>query len=290
MQIIFNIFLSAAIYILVGIGFSLIYKTAAFIHFAHGVVFTAGAYFAFALKVWLGLPTVLAFLGAIVLTAILGCLIDLNIYRPLRQKGASSLVFLLASLGLYIVLQNLISIIFGDATRSLALFPVAAGVQLFGARLTLTQLWIMVISPILVGAITLLLKHTKLGLSIRAVANDPELASISGIDSDRILLWTFAIGSALAGVAGILVALDLDMTPTMGMNALMMAAVAVIIGGVGSISGLILGALLLSSAQNLVTLLGGGQWQDAIAFALLILFLLVRPQGFLGKLIKGATV
>jgi branched-chain amino acid transport system permease protein len=290
MQIVFNILLSASIYILIGIGFSLIYKTAGFIHFAHGAVFTAGAYFAFLFKVWLGFPVPLAFLSTIACTTLLGCAIELTLYRPLRQRKAPSQVFLLTSLGLYIVLQNLIAIIFGDATRSLDLIAVQAGISIFNARLTPVQLAIITLSPTLVLIFTLLLQRTKVGLTIRAVANNPELANITGIDSNQVILNTFALGSALAGIAGILVSLDLDMTPTMGMNALMMAAVAVIIGGVGSISGVVLGALFLSLTQNLATLLIGGQWQDAIAFALLTLFLLFRPQGFFGKPIRRATI
>ena len=125
---------------------------------------------------------------------------------------------------------------------------------------------------------------------MRAVANDSELARVAGIESDKIILLTFALGSALAGIAGILVALDVDMTPTMGMNALMMGVVAVIIGGVGSIPGIALGALLLGMAQHLGVWFISSQWQDAIAFVILLLFLLFRPQGFLGKKVKTATL
>jgi branched-chain amino acid transport system permease protein len=290
MQIVFNILLSASIYSLTGIGFSLIYKTAGFINFAHGALFTAGAYSAFLFKVWLGLPVPLALLCAIVCTTILGCILELTIYRTLRRNHAPSQVFLLASLGLYIVLQNTISMIFGDSTRSLDLTTVQAGISILNARITPVQIWIGTIGPTLTLLFTILLQRTKLGLTIRAVANNPELANIAGIDSEKVILNTFALGSALAAVAGILVALDLDMTPTMGMNALMMAAVAVIIGGVGSIPGVVLGSILLSLTQNLGTILVGGQWQDAIAFALLTVFLLFRPQGFLGKPIRRATI
>jgi len=125
---------------------------------------------------------------------------------------------------------------------------------------------------------------------MRAVANNPELARISGIESDRVILSTFALGSALAGIAGILVALDVDMTPTMGMNALMMGMVAVIIGGVGSIPGIALGSLLLGIAQHLGAWFISSQWQAAIAFVVLLIFLLFRPQGFLGKKIKKVSI
>jgi branched-chain amino acid transport system permease protein len=125
---------------------------------------------------------------------------------------------------------------------------------------------------------------------MRAVANDSELASLSGIDSDRVILWAFAIGSALAGVAGILIALDVDMTPTMGMDALMIGVVAVIIGGANSIPGIALGALLLGLAQQFGVWYISSQWQDAIAFVILLVFLLFRPQGFMGRKVKKASV
>jgi branched-subunit amino acid ABC-type transport system permease component len=164
------------------------------------------------------------------------------------------------------------------------------GLPVLGARITPIQIVIIATSVMLVFLVAFWLKKSKIGKAMRAVANDPELASISGINSNKVILWTFAIGSALAGVAGILVALDVDMTPTMGMNALMMGVVAVIIGGVGSIPGVALGALLLGLAQHLGVWKISSQWQDAIAFIILFGFLLVRPQGFLGRKVKKVEV
>jgi branched-chain amino acid transport system permease protein len=123
----------------------------------------------------------------------------------------------------------------------------------------------------------------KTGKAMRAVASDSGLSKLSGIKSDRIILISFAIGSALAGIAGILVALDVDMTPTMGMNMLLMGVVAMIIGGAGSIWGIVLGSLLLATAQNLAVWYISSQWMDAVAFAILLLFLLFKPEGFAGK-------
>ena len=125
---------------------------------------------------------------------------------------------------------------------------------------------------------------------MRAVANNAQLSDISGLNSDRVIFWTFAIGSGLAGIAGILISFDVDMTPTMGMNALLMGVVAVIIGGVGSVPGVVLGALLLALAQHIGLWYLSSQWQDAIAFVILLIFLLFRPQGFLGRKIKKAEV
>ena len=151
---------------------------------------------------------------------------------------------------------------------------VKEGINILGARITPIQITIIAVSLLLVAFCFFLLKYTKIGQTMRAVANNPELASISGIDSDRVILSAFALGSALAGIAGILVALDVDMTPTMGMRALLMGVVAVIIGGVGSIPGVALGALLLGMAQHLGVWKISSQWQDAIAFIILVLFLL----------------
>lgn len=290
MQYLLNTLPVAGMYALVGLGFALAFRVGGFFHFAHGVVFTAGAYFAFLFNVWLGFPLFISIFSAILCSTVLGSLMEFFPYRPLRRKGASPLVLLLASLGIYVVFQNMISIIFGDDTKSIRSGPVKEGLSMFGARITPIQVLTILISVVLIVVVAILLKKTKIGKAMRAVASDPEQANICGLNSDKIVLVAFALGSALAGVAGILVALDVDMTPTMGMNALMMGIVAVIIGGVDSIIGIVLGALLLGLAQNVVVWYIGSQWQDAIAFAILFVFLLIKPEGFLGKKIRRVTV
>jgi branched-chain amino acid transport system permease protein len=289
-QLLLNALLAGSIYILIAVSFSLIYQTTRFFHFAHAVVFTSGAYFTYLFYKLLGLPIFLAIPIAVGLSSLLGCGMEIGIYRNLRKKNASPMVLLLASLGLYIVLQNLISMMFGDDTKSIRSGVVKEGLDVLGARITPIQIVIMITSIFLVIVVAVWLKKSKMGKAMRAVADDAELALISGIDSDRVILWTFGIGSALAGVAGILVALDVDMTPTMGMNALMMGVVAVIIGGVGSIPGVALGALLLGLAQHLGVWKISSQWQDAIAFVILFVFLLIRPQGFLGRKVKKVSI
>lgn len=212
------------------------------------------------------------------------------VYKPLRKKDSTKLILLLASLGIYIVLQNVISMVFGDDTKSIRTWPVVEGLNIFGARITPVQIVIVVSSLLLVVMVAGYLMLGKTGKAMRAVANDAELANISGINSDRVILISFALGSALAGAAGILVSLDVDMTPTMGMNALMMGVVAMIVGGVGSIRGIILGSLLLALAQNFGVWYISSQWQDAIAFAILLIFLLFKPEGFFGKKLRKVHV
>lgn len=289
-QLILNGIIAGSVYTLVAVGFALIYRTVRFFHFAHGVIFTAGAYFTYLLKAWLDWPVIVAAPVSIGLCAMLGVFIETSIYRPLRHKGSSSLILLLASLGIYIVLQNIISMAFGDDTKTIRSGIVKEGINILGARITPVQITIIIVSLLLLVSCFIFLKYMKIGHSMRAVANDSELARVAGIESDKVILMTFALGSALAGIAGILVALDVDMTPTMGMNALMMGVVALIIGGVGSIPGIALGALLLGMAQQFGVWKIGTQWQDAIAFVVLLIFLLFRPQGFLGKKIKKVSI
>ena len=290
MQISVNILTAASTIFLMALGFSLIYTVTRFFHFAHAILFTAGAYFVLVFNVWMGLPLVVAVFLAIVATALGGCLLELSIYRPLRRRDSSPLVLLLASLGTYIALQNVISLIFGDDTKTLRSEVVREGLNILGARITPIQLVTVLASVGLMVLVLLLLKKTELGKAMRAVASDAELACVSGIESQRIILWTFAIGSALAGVAGILVALDVDMTPTMGMMPLMLGIVALYIGGVGSLPGIAIGALLLATAQQVAVWYIGSAWQDPVAFLLLLLFLLFRPVGIFGRPVATASV
>ena len=249
-QVIFNIFFVSSIYSVIALSFMKLYQLTRFFHFAHAVVYTSGAYFTFLFSQLFGFPLYISIPLAVVSACLLGCMMELLVYKPLRKRDSTKLILLLASLGIYIVLQNVISMVFGDDTKSIRTWPVVVGLNIFGARITPVQIVIVVSSLLLVVMVAGYLMLGKTGKAMRAVANDAELANISGINSNKIILISFAIGSALAGAAGILVSLDVDMTPTMGMNALMMGVVAMIVGGVGSIRGIILGSLLLALAQN----------------------------------------
>jgi len=290
MQVMLNAIVSASVILMVGVGFALVFRTARFFHFAHGIFFTIGAYLAFLFKAILGLPLALSALLAAGGAACLGALVELAVYRPLRTKRASPLVLLLASLGVYVVLQNAVSLAFGDDTKSIRSGTVSEGFEVLGARITPIQATTVCASVVLVGVLVCLMRGTRFGKAMRAVADDPELARISGIASDRVLLLTVAAASALAGVAGVLVALDVDMTPTMGMNALMLSVVAVVVGGGRTITGVMLGAILLGFAQHLAAWTLGARWQEATALLVLLAFLLVKPHGFLGATAAKASV
>jgi branched-chain amino acid transport system permease protein len=289
-QLLVNSLISGCVYILIAVSFFLVFHEVRFFHFTHAFIFTFGAYNMYFFNEYLNLTLFFSIPISILLATLIGCTSETIIYKKLRNKSASYLILLLSSLGIYIFLQNLISMLFGDDTKSIRSGIVREGIPIFGARITPIQIIIIITSIILVITTAIWMKKSKMGKAMRAVANDSELALVSGVDSNLVILLTFAIGSAMAGLAGILFALDVDMTPTMGMNVLMMGIVAMIIGGINNIYGVAMGALLLGFAQHFVVWEISSQWKDAIAFVILFLFLLFRPQGFLGRKIKKVEI
>jgi branched-subunit amino acid ABC-type transport system permease component len=215
---------------------------------------------------------------------------EIALYKPLRKRNASPMILMIASLGLYTVLQNVISMIWGDDTKSVRTGEIKVGHEFFGAYITDIQIITIAVCIVLFAVCALLMKYSRIGRNIRAVASNPELSNVVGIHSDRVILWAFGIGSALAAVAGILIAFDTDMKPTMGFNWLLYGVVAMIIGGVGSNWGLVGGALLLATAQHLAAYYIGSQWMDAVAYIILILFLIAKPLGFSGKRLKKIEI
>ncbi|MDI6760307.1 MAG: branched-chain amino acid ABC transporter permease, partial [Candidatus Brocadiaceae bacterium] len=212
----------------------------------------------------------------------LGIGIDRAVYAPLRHKGAPNLVFLVVSFGVFIFIQNTIQLIYGAQILSLRTGSVKEGHHLLGAVITDIQILILIATAILTVALWSVVKFTKLGKAIRAVADDPVAASLVGINPERIILYAFAIGSALAGMAGMLVALETNLEPTMGLSAILKGIIACIIGGIGSIPGAVAGAFFLGIVENLGIWKIQAGWKDCIAFGILIIFLLVRPGGILG--------
>ncbi|MBM4056042.1 MAG: branched-chain amino acid ABC transporter permease [Planctomycetes bacterium] len=290
MQLILNILVSFSLLLIVSLSFQQLYQVVKFFHIAHAVIITFGAYFTYLFLVrfswYLGIAIPLATVCAVIISV----LIELLIYKPLRKQNTSSWKMLIASLGLYVILQNLISLIWGDDTKSIRTWPVKVGHNILGAYITDVQIITITASITLFIGVLLFLHYTLLGKQIRAVSSNAELSNIFGISSDRVILWSFIIGSALAAIAGILIALDTDMTPTMGFHVLLYAVVAMIIGGVGSYKGLIGGALLLATAQHLAAYYIDSKWMDATAFIILIVFLVWKPLGFSGKRLKKVEI
>jgi branched-chain amino acid transport system permease protein len=281
-QLLVNGLIAGSIYALVAIGFTVIYRTVKFFHFAHGVVYTAGAYLAYTLSISLSINPVLSFLSASILAGIIGIGIDRLIYFHLRRQKAPDLVSLIASFGIFIFLQSLIQLIYGAQIRTLRTGPIKEGHQIFGAIITDTQILILVVSCVMVVILWLFIQRTRLGKAMRAVSDDPIAASIVGIYPERIIFASFLIGSVLAGAAGILISLETNIEPTMGLSAILKGIIASIIGGIGSIPGAVLGGFFLGIAENVGIYKIQAGWKDGIAFALLIIFLLFKPGGIMG--------
>ncbi len=289
-QLILNGIIAGSIYALIAIGFTVIYRTVKFFHFAHGVVYTAGAYFAYTLIISLHLNFALSFFLSIVLAAILGIAIDRFVYYPLRQQNASNLIFLLASFGVVIFIQNLIQLIYGAQILTIRTGPIKEGHHFIGAVITDIQILIVAVSVVLMILLWIFIQSTKLGKAMRAVSDDPVAANVVGINPERIILTSFAIGSALAGSAGILISFETNIEPTMGFSALLKGIIASIIGGIGSIPGAVLGGFFLGLAENIGIWKISAGWKDCIAFAILIIFLLLRPRGILGNKTEKKTI
>ncbi len=217
-------------------------------------------------------------------------LVNRFIYKPLHKKNVKSWQMLIASLGVYVVLQNVISIVWGDNTLSFRTWPVKEGHQFLGAYITDVQIITILACSVLVGLSWLFLERTSTGQKIKAVSSNPELASILGISKDKAIIWSFVIGSGLAACTGILIAADTDMTPTMGFNWLLYGVVAMIIGGMGKLRYLILGSLLLATAQHLAAYYLDSKWMNATAYIILIIFLYFKPYGFSGKPLKKTEI
>lgn len=282
-QALANGFAAGSSFALVAIGFALIYWAAGFFHFAHGAIITVGAYAAYTFVTLLGWSPILGVPLAISVAMLVGAGIEICAYRPLRRSGASSSILLLASLGLFVAVQNVLSVLFGDVTLTLRAGPAGEAFQILGARVTWVQLDTAVIATALALLVWVGVRFTRAGCMIRAVATDSDLARAVGIPTDLTFVAVLAVGSMLAGAAGILIAYDTGLTPMMGFNALLMGFVAAIVGGVQSIIGVFLAGLLVGGLRHLGVWKLPTQWQDAIVFAVLILFLLLRPQGIFGR-------
>jgi len=283
-QFITNGICSGALYAIVALGFGLIYNTTNVFHFAHGAVYTVSAYLTFLFLIILKIPPLISILLALILTTLFGVLIQLTVYQPLEDKKSSPPTFLMSSFGVYLFTINLIALIFGNEVKI-----INSGIEKtfsFG-DIILTRIQIIsLITFIIITILYFLFKRLKIGKLITAYSNNPDLVEVLGWNGKKIKITVYALGSLLAGVSSILSALDIGMDPYVGMHALLISAVAVIIGGVKIFEGAIVGGLTLGILQSLVIWQISAKWSDAFTFIILIIFLLFKPEGLLGKKLR----
>ena len=281
-QLLINGLIAGAIYALVASGFSLIYSTCKFIHFAHGATIAFSAYILYFLFSVLGLNFGFAVILSIAFASLLGYGMNFFIYKQLRKQKSSSVILLIASVALLILLESFILLFFGADVKTIGFIKVAKGMEFLGAMITPLQIFIIFSSLILLVGLFFFMKKTKIGKAMRAVSDNKDVAEIVGISSEKIYSWSFIIGSAIAGIAAILISLEQNLEPMMGTSLMIKGFAATIIGGIGSVPGAILGAFLLGLIENFGIWYLPSGYKDAIAFTLLFLFLLFRPQGILG--------
>lgn len=279
-----------SLYVLCALGWGLIYGTTLHFHVAHGAVFTLAAYYAYAAQKLLGLPLAVAVIGAIVAAAFSGVLIDLFIYQPLERRGAIRTTLFIASLGLLTLIENTLAIIFTPDPLRMEVGWLADSVQL--GPVFLTKLHLVSVATAIGGFLALMafLKYSLLGQAIRAVSSSPEMARTVGIDLRRVHLLTYAVGSAVSAPAGILLAMDVGVEPYRGTTFVLLASVAVIMGGIGSIPGALLGALFLALLENIGVWKIPSEWQSTISFGAFLIFIVVRPRGLFGRKIQSAEI
>jgi len=273
------------VYALIAVGYTMVYGIIKLINFAHGDVIMVGAFVTF-FGLVRGIPWPVAILAAMVACAVLGVIIERLAYRPLREKGAPRIAALITAIGVSLFLENFASlhIAFGPDHRQ---FPeVIPHIQwkLAGMTVTSIQVLIIVSTLLLVAILQLVVYRTKIGKAMRAVSLDMDAARLMGINVNQVIAFTFAVGSALAAAAGALLAAAYpQIWPYMGIMPGLKAFTAAVLGSIGSIPGALLGAVLMGQAEVLTAAYLTTDFKDAVAFALLILVLLVRPAGLLGK-------
>lgn len=274
-----------SIYALIALGYTMVYGIAKMLNFAHGDIIMVGAYAVITAVFTMGLPPFIAILISIALCALLGIVIEFLAYRPLRQ--AQPLAVLITAIGVSYLLQNLALLIYGSEQKAFPTIVALPTVHIGGVYIDGITLATLVVTTVIMVALSLFINKTRMGKAMRAVSEDKEAAELMGISVNRTITVTFAIGSALAGVAAIFYgAAYTYIRPTTGAMPGIKAFTAAVFGGIGSIPGAMLGGILLGVIEQLSKTYISTLWADAIVFGVLVVVLVVKPTGLLGKKIS----
>ena len=275
-----------SIYALIALGYTMVYGTIKLINFAHGDVYMMGAFIGYFAVMVLKLNVFLALLVAMVACAILGVVIERVAYKPLRKS--TRVAALITAIGVSYLLENAMSYFFGAESRP---FPSDFGTEtftLFGdVSVNGKQILIFGITVLLMALLQFIVRFTKMGKAMRAVAVDEQAAQLMGIDVDGVISFTFALGSALAGIAGVLVGVYYNtISTTMGITVGLKAFVAAVLGGIGSIPGAMVGGYLIGLLETMVSFFGYSPYRDGVVYFLLFIILIVLPAGLFGKNVR----
>lgn len=271
-----------AIYALGAVGLTLVYGILKLVNFAHGDFLTFGAYMAYLVNVTWGLPLVVAIFWAMLMTAVLGVILERVMWRPMRAKRAGLLQLLLMSIGLAFIIRAFVQYVWGTDIRTLEV-NVTETVSFLGLTIGRTELVVIAIGFVVLVGIGLMLRFTLLGKRMRALSDNIELAETTGIDTSRVILYTWLFAGALAGLAGVLSGAITNLRPELGFELLLPIFAAVVLGGIGDAFGALVGGLVLGLVIEWSTLFFDARWKVTIGFVALIIVLVVRPQGIFGR-------
>jgi branched-chain amino acid transport system permease protein len=282
-QFLVNGIIAGSVYALIALGFALIFTASRVFHFAHGGVYTLSAFAGYAALVTFQLGTVAAFGAAILVAVLLGTLINAVLYEPMQKGGVSSFVMMICSFGLLIILTNVAAMIWGSNPVVLSHGGLSTVYRFGPVYITDAQLRIIAFAITLGVALWIFFQRFRLGIAIRALGNDSELALIVGMPARTLRHVSFAVGSALVGISALLIGFNVGVIDfNMGFDIILMATVAMIIGGLGNVGAAAGGGFMLGVIQNVALWKIESKWQMALSFSILILVLLFRPSGLFG--------
>ena len=281
LQLIVNGIVLGSIIALAAIGLTMVYGVLNFANFSHADFMALGAYIAFVLNVALGLNIILSFFIAIAIAGALGMLLDFLVWKPMRRKNADLVSLVIVSIGLSLIVRNAIIFIWGGSTQNFDL-PVQKGIGMLGVTITHNQLIGLGTAILFMVLVHFFLKNTKMGKAMRAISDDINLARISGIDSDKVIMWMWFIGIGLAAVAGILYGLETTIRPNMGWFLILPMFAAVILGGIGNPYGAMVGGMIIGLSQELSMLILPSEYKMGVSLGIMILVLLFKPKGLFG--------
>jgi neutral amino acid transport system permease protein len=271
-----------AIYALGAVGLTLVYGILKLVNFAHGDFLTFGAYMAYLVNVTWGMPLVVAVFWAMLMTALLGLLFERLLWGPMRAKHAGFLQLILMSIGLAFLLRAIIQWFWSTEIRVLDVNTTDT-VDFLGVRIGQTQLVVVIVGVAVLVAVGLMLRMTLLGKRMRALSDDLDLAETAGIDTRRVINYTWIFAGALAGLAGVLAAAITNLRPEMGFELLLPIFAAVILGGIGDAFGALAAGLVIGVMTEWSTLVIDARWKTAVGFLVLVIVLIIRPQGIFGR-------
>ena len=273
---------TGSIYALGAVGLTLVYGILKLVNFAHGDFVTFGAYMAYLANVTWGVPLLVALVFAMIATAALGVLSERIMWAPMRRKHAGLLQLVLMSIGLAFIIRSAIQFEWGTEVLSLDVNKTKT-VEFLGLSIGRTQLITIVVGIVVISAVGLMLRFTLLGKRMRALSDDLDLAETACINTERIILYTWLFAGGLAGLAGMLAGTILPLQPELGFTLLLAFFAAVVLGGIGDAFGALVGGMILGLVTEWSTMFIDSRWKLAVGFVVLILVLIIRPQGIFGK-------